>query len=375
MSTHRRDWNPELAPEQLTRVLSGQYALNVRTGLKLAAEEFRYILSEITLYTDAAGQNVVPASAYGLVRDALYSPLEKRRSGQDATLWSLITITDNTYAGVDLYITCKNFGAYSSNDALVAMIEGNSALAENISIVDAGGFFTGTQVEAALQQLGASSKIEVINLDSTQTWTPGSSGKYIININTAVGSRTITLGNPSFIGQEIELRCQGPNLAYVKGIGSLSNRERSGIYSGANDTGTPISTNKKLSVFGATATRYQVTNEVTADYMATGGVTRVIQKAAGGMRLLAKATATRLSSSRLGFLWTFPIPFASAPIVSLSVDVDDGSISFPTTQLGITSPESISTTSTTLSQRRVPGVGDFGSGDTLEINGIAEGDF
>ena len=106
--------NPVTVPYTLNQE---QFVLNQRHFFKLH-QQWNYALTDIVLSTDGTGNNIVPTSAYTLIRDDYYTESEKRVSmgGSNKVVYVQIIITNATYAGVNIYIKGASFGVYTNNN-------------------------------------------------------------------------------------------------------------------------------------------------------------------------------------------------------------------------------------------------------------------
>ena len=108
--------------EQITTHELTAFTLNNKVAFKLD-NRYSFAVADVELFTDQAGTMGVPLSSFQLEADTVYTTLEAGDDGSGKTVYKSITIVDNTYAGIPLYITCNNFGTFTDNESIQSQID------------------------------------------------------------------------------------------------------------------------------------------------------------------------------------------------------------------------------------------------------------
>ena len=93
------------------------FTLDEKSPIKLD-DLWSFAMADITVFSDSAGTSEVPSSSYVLDIDEDYTTRESGDGGSAKTVYKSITITDNTYAGVSLWISGNSFGSYTDNEVV-----------------------------------------------------------------------------------------------------------------------------------------------------------------------------------------------------------------------------------------------------------------
>lgn len=158
-------------------------------------------------------------------------------------------------------------------------------------------------------------------------------------MDTSLGDLSRSLPDGLFDGQEVEIICDGTGIARVKGAGTLTNGKKSGIWDAADASGTPISDELSLKArWNSTVGRWQVVNEVTADYVTGAWLVRL--KSDGyciqSISISGVANSSTVqhygTSSGTTYVYTessqlFPIPYAFTPKTKLGYTSDQTRLS------------------------------------------------
>lgn len=232
--------------------------------------------SDLILYTDSAGSSPVPNDDYGeTTQDATATTKEADTAGGGSgkVVYTQYKVTNATYIGVDLYATFTNFGTYTDNDA-------------------------------PFEQIGQGQ-----TFTASDTVTPGSGAiSTWVTADTSLGNVTLTLSDGEFVGQRIEIECDGSGLAYIKGTG---------VYVDASAVGVPVSDGL---MFRAkwNGSAWKAVNEVTADYVSG---TYDVAKTSGGKQVLVETVTISVTVGGYTGGSAFPSSFANNVVTEPSAHI------------------------------------------------------
>ena len=107
--------------EVITDQNIGSFVVSTWSYVKLDGY-FKYLFTDVVVKV-ASTSAVVPAGDYELLQDDRYTGYEAESGGSGKTVYAQIKITNASYAGIDLLISCNNFGSYTDNEISATLID------------------------------------------------------------------------------------------------------------------------------------------------------------------------------------------------------------------------------------------------------------